>query len=148
MTRHNLREQLNWILSTNASLPLQSSQSAAPFLSQSPTIEAPTIQHNDASVVEPEFEITNGSDASEGGRYQFLCPAIPSRGQKRPPSNEMARLQSGPKSGTKSRLLSQAPPSEMRTPLSQVPQVIGSSLRDQYHAAFDHTGSCMYIVYY
>ena len=144
MTRNNLNEHLTWILGTKASLPLQSGQFDIPVLSQSSSVRAPATQQNEPSFTTTGPKPASRSDATESEEVpQFLRPAVPSREQKRPVPGEMARLQSGPKSSTKSRLLSHAPPSEVKTPGSHGPRVIGSSLRDQYHAAFDRTESRM-----
>ena len=145
MTRNNLGEHLSWILATKASLPLQSSPLEILVLSQSSAARASGTQQSAPSFTATAFQSTSKRDATEWeGVTQFLRPAVPPREQKRLAPDAMVRLQSGPKSSTKSRLLSHATPLEVNTPGSQVPRVLGSSLRDQYHAAFDRTESCMY----
>ena len=147
MTRNNLREHLNWILATKASLPLQSGQFDIPVLGESSTVRALTTQHNEPRSITTGLKLASGSDATDSrGTPPFLRPTILPGKQERSVPGEMARLQSALKSSTKSRLLSHAPLSEVKTPGSEVPRDLGSSLRDQYHAAFDRPESCTCIV--
>ena len=127
MTKNNLRGHLDWFLGSKSHVPLQTGEFP-------PSVGSPVL-----GGYTHELEEGESSDAVlPNQEFKFLCPAIPDRISRNTDSVHMARLQSGPKSTTKPRLLSHTTPTNVQssTPYSTRPS--GSSLRDQYSAVFEH----------
>ena len=123
MTVHNLREHLTWLIVSNSSKP--------------PHTEFPNIAPDDrshASTLQAENIVHSASasgflsigDEENRSASQHLSSSI------RTSEAGMARLQSAPKTTTKSRLLSQMKKIPLGTPSPSQNRVPGASLRDGY----------------
>lgn len=137
MTKNNLREHLDWILGSRPCFPLDNGQLAHPAFSQGSPEAQQTAERSSHT---PRRDIgveARNNDTDSRGDFQFLRPAIPSQVKRRADSEDMARLQSGPSSTKKSRLLSQINPVKAQCTTPYSPRLPGSTLRDQYTAAFD-----------
>ena len=147
MTNHNLSEHLSWLLGTKpfaillaARSPQRSGTSRwaeepdTPLASQ--TLEQRQSQFNSAIALGHGVGI-------ESRNSEFARPALPARLLSGGEVDSMARLQSGPKSSTKPRLLSQVSPGVLNTPNtpntggSRAP---GTSLKDRYAARYRQDG--------
>lgn len=146
MTRNNLSEHLSWLRISKSSVP-------PPGLPVLPVVDSPV--HSSAH--ESEFEVLattqeerprGGVDAFETAPRPFSSqPSIesarlalpahaPSQGDGPAKFQPMARLQSGPKSATKSRLLSHIPPLQLPSPAPTVNRNDRPSFGDSYNAQF------------
>ena len=142
MTENNLREHLSWLLRVNPSLNLSersptSVQSSNTVIGQVNTWQAgsrssseqksslPTIASQDdrqtLDVPDPVVETTN--------LQRFARPNADAE-------SSMARLQSGPRSATKGKLLSQLPPEQLRTPRNALAAPPKTSLTARYNAVY------------
>lgn len=141
MTRHNLDQHLHWFL---GSLPTEPPQPAY--------TPPPTSSSEDAPSFPQAFERlgpatigaeTNGNVTSSARQPGFLRPTIPASVLNNQGGYEMARLQSGPKSSNKPRLLSEHIPVALQTPISDSVRKPGTSLKDKYTAKWDrgHSGT-------
>jgi hypothetical protein len=103
MTQNNLREHLNWLLLTKCCIPTENSCIVRPSPTTRSTVSAAAI--STTPVTEPEGQY----DAVEASQdLELQRKAIASQVKRRAESEEMVRLQSGPKSSKTSRLLSQS----------------------------------------
>lgn len=137
MTKNNLRQHLDWILGSRPCFPIDNGQFAHPVSSQSPPEALPTTEPSTHSTPMLDIGVEDrNNDTGPSGGFQFVRPAIPCQ-VKRADSEDMARLQSGPGSSQKSRLLSQTIPAKVKCPTPYSSRLQGSTLRDQYSAAFD-----------
>ena len=138
MTKNNLQEHLGWILGSRACFPIENGHFAPPASSQSLLETLSAARRNTHSAPKPGIEVDGRNNENGAGcDFQFLQPAIPSQAKRRADSEDMARLQSGPNSSRKSRLLSQTTPDNVHCPTPYSSRLPGSTLRDQYSAAFD-----------
>ena len=136
MTKHNLDQHLHWFLGSLPTEPLQ------------PVYAPPsTPSAEDAQSLSQEFERLgtativaeiDGNVDSSARQPEFLRPTIPASVLNNQGGYEMARLQSGPKSSNKPRLLSEHIPVALQTPTSTSIRRPGTSLKDQYSAKWEH----------
>lgn len=141
MTRHNLQSHLSWLLRTQYNVP-GSPPGVPPSAGSSITLGAEpfTLSQFPSQTIESiELDVglnpnTNGQ-STEGGK-EFVRPSLPASALHTTCPDAMGRLQSGSKSNTKPRLLSQVLPEVVQT----TQQLAGShptiSLSDQYNAAY------------
>jgi len=136
MTKHNIRDHLNWLIKCGSSQP---SQPVYVNAAQSLLDDRPSLQKfgraDDYSTDLRALQRDVGSLHSEP---QFARPSLPASILNAHGGNTMARLQSGPKSGHKPRLLSEAVPLSLQTPTSSsTPRAPGTSLKDRYNARWE-----------
>ena len=132
MTKHNLNQHLRWLLGCLAIEPLQPAYGPPPPLSVENALSLP--QDIERFGPETVVEEASGNADSSARQSEFARPNLPASILNAQAENEMARLQSGPKSSNKPRLLSEHIPVALQTPTSTSIQKPGTSLRDQYSA--------------
>lgn len=141
MTKHNLNVHLTWLVGSSTFVPpppgptLQSLDVALPFSSGSEDplneVHAPVIDLRIAGR-SIGHDVGNPRPLSASAINQL--PANTSTGEA---SENMARLQSGPKVNNRSKLLSQGSLQVFRTPKQNLSRPWSSSLRDQYSAPYE-----------
>ena len=142
MTKHNLREHLHWLIDTNPTepahraIPPPSTVPSAvlePFPDESsqPRVLDAGVSHRCVTQIATE---KLGSPERE---LEFARPLLPASVLNARSRDEMARLQSGPKSNKKPRLLSENIPLSLQTPTPSSIRVPGKSLTDQYNAPWE-----------
>ena len=142
MTRNNLREHLSWLITSKPLAPPPPGP-APPTSYFSATQDAPcnnTLQEEprELSTSLPTPSHTAGGDINNVHRdFEFARPLLPASVLNAGGSEEMARLQSAPRSNTK-RLLSHPSPDSLQTPTPYSGRRVTASLKDQYTAAFEH----------
>lgn len=131
MTVHNLKEHLTWLFASNHSKP---PPTASPLVSGSQTgtsrrlVLSPIVEQIAPSAIANEsFVPGDGGNHSESQH-----PSSPSQSIDAGDRIRMARLQSAPRSTTKSRLLSERPTILSQTPKASQRQNPGPSLKDRY----------------
>ena len=135
MTRHNLNQHLHWLL---GSLPSETPQPAyAPSLISS--VEQGPGNFESYRVAED----ADGNVNSTARQPDFARPTLPASVLNAQAGNEMARLQSGPKSSHKPRLLSEHIPVALQTSRVSTTPKPGTSLKDQYSAQWERRPSSM-----
>ena len=135
MTRHNLNQHLHWLL---GSLPTAPPQPAfAPLIISSVEDASPSSQDVDHLESYLVVEDADGNVNSSARQPEFVRPTTPASVLNNRAGNEMARLQSGPKSSHKPRLLSERIPVTLQTPRFPTIPKPGSSLKDQYSAQWE-----------
>ena len=149
MTFHNLSAHLSWLLGTKpfAILPTPRSPqgSGTPEWAEKPDTQSasPVLDQRKSPV---DQVVASGHGADLGPRNpEFARPALPARLVSGGEINSMARLQSGPKSSTKPRLLSQASPCVLNTPTTGGGRASGTSLKDQYSAHYRQNGKSSFV---
>ena len=138
MTRHNLREHLTWLLrSENANsppadlTPLQTNIASSTPTGADDNSPQNTLDHN---IVAADVEAENVAEARR--LPEFVRPSLPARSGNCEAVGDMAKLQTGPRSATKSRLLSQASPTPLETSTLRAKLGNSTSLKDQYSAHY------------
>lgn len=149
MTKHNIGEHLSWLLVSNSSKP---SQLGPPIIDTETSFSSGTVPIEDfgESLLEPGVsgptESSNNvypSDRNSRSKSQNPLPSQTSVTKQN--IETMARLQSGPKSVNKPKLLSQARADLLQTPKTYGDPDFNSSLRDRYCAPYaqDPSGKCL-----
>ena len=133
MTKNNLKNHLDWFLGSKSQVPRHTgelaSSAGSPVLRGALSITAHTS----------ELKVGESSNAVlPDQEFEFVRPAIPDRISRNTGFVQMARLQSGPKSTTKPRLLSHTTPTNVQSSTPYSTHTSSSSLRDQYSAVFEH----------
>lgn len=140
MTKHNLPDHLNWLLESNPAglLNPPSGQYPPNVTNLDPGLAATSTP------VAGEFIPTNSisSGALNNAAFlatasEFVRPHLPASALNVQEKNAMARLQSGPKSYNKPRLLSETIPPSLQTPKPSPNHAPGTSLQDRYAAQYD-----------
>ena len=138
MTRHNLKDHLTWLLgSETAAPPLEEPPPRQTRLGSSTTVEEdPDLPERllDRIIVTADVDSKHVAETSR--LPEIVRPTIPARSGDFAASGEMARLQTGPRSATKSRLLSQASPAISKTLTPRANHSNSASLKDQYSAYY------------
>lgn len=152
MTSHNLREHLQWLLVSKPFAPpeaittphtqLASTQGAAET-----AVEA-SVQVLPSSAPELVWTAESGNAAESARKPEFIRPAIPNRSNCSTGLEDMARLQSGPRSTNKPRLLSHASSDPLQLPTPRTAHTTRISLTDQYKAAYEPLTGCKCLVVY
>ena len=139
MTRHNLDQHLQWLLQSTCSAPttnIITPPQSAPVRAGVSNLE-PEIPLRELSSSAPDLGVTDKGHASEiRGSSGFLHPAIPAHPGRTKEGADMARLQSGPRSATKAKLLSDVSPDPSQLPTPRTAPSSRFSLADQYSAAY------------
>ena len=139
MTRHNLNQHLHWLL---GSLPTEPPQPVhAPSFISSVEDASSILQDVQQLVPYSVVEDADGNVNSSARQSEFVRPASSARVLNTQAGNEMARLQSGPKSSHKPRLLSEQIPVALQTPRLATIRKPGTSLKDQYSAQWERRPS-------
>lgn len=146
MTSHNLREHLHWLLVSKPFAPPEgiptphiqsaSTQGGAEILDTAP------VQVSSSTPPEPIGPAESGNAAGPGRNPEFIRPAIPNRSNSSTGLEDMARLQSGPRSTNKPRLLSHASSDPLQLPTPRTAHTARISLTDQYKAAYEPRTGC------
>ena len=140
MTKNNLDAHLTWLFSSNTFVPTPN-----PPLSDVATAQASSIESEDPLHVDLCDEVgasylpkPTACDVEVLVQHSAL-PVTQISDEFLSVKNHktMARLQSGPKSSTKSKLLSQGLPRQEQTPRSQKSRAPSTSLKDQYNALYE-----------
>ena len=147
MTRHNLKEHLTWLLGSETAFP----PPGDPSLLQSLSAASITVEEGsnspegllDRTIATADVDFRN---VAEPRRLpEFVRPSLPAHSGDLNASEDMARLQTGPRSATKSRLLSQASPDLSKTPTPHAIPSNSASLKDQYSAYYGDNVNSMYL---
>ncbi len=138
MTRNNLREHLSWLLES-ASRTVDHSIIIRPFETVDlwkPIASSVSVSsHSESSV--SSTAIPRSSVTSANADLEFAIPNLSASALRALAKDDMARLQSGPRSSYKSRLLSE---SAVVSPHTTAPSATGgqsNSLCAQYSQAFN-----------
>ena len=149
MTKHNLREHLSWLLRSCNTVnyphsPIQNLQSVS-LLEH--TVE-PTLSSIDGCARISEVGTLGTRSHAEGIETitEFIRPQLPASALRARFSDDMAKLQSGSRSGHKPRLLSEEVPLSLHTPESSAARAPGTSLAASYTTQFNRRkdGECPY----
>lgn len=135
MTKNNLREHLSWLLkSATASLPQSTSSGILDAVTLLEPDSGSVSTQNAESPVVSSFKVSERCDnaISLDAESLFARPKLPASLLNAQSRDEMARLQSGPKSSHKSRLLSESIPSLQASAPSSV-RGSSNSLTAQYN---------------
>ena len=109
MTKHNLQDHLEWLLRSQPTIILPSiSTSAESNISSQIAVEEP--QSRPAEALDEERD-----EAERTLRPDFVRPPLPTRVLEEIESEEMARLQSGPRPSKKPHLMSQLPTDDSKS---------------------------------
>ena len=142
MTRHNLSQHLTWLIGNN---PLQPPQpiftppsTATSSVSES-TLEGPPppLVFADQSLEVSRPQETSKDVRGQESQTEFTRPSVPASVLNTYGTETMARLQSGPRSGHKPRLLSENIRPSVETTSVSVPRALGQSLREHYSAKWE-----------
>ena len=144
MTRHNLSQHLTWLIGSKSLHPPQPiftpPSTATPSASE-PTLENPPPPLVFADTI-PEVsgpQVISKDVLGQESRTEFARPSVPASVLNTYRTETMARLQSGPRSGHKPRLLSESILPPVQTPSVSVPRSLGQSLREHYTAKWDQS---------
>ena len=148
MTKNNLGAHLTWLLSSSTLIP----PTPDPPPSDVATTPVSSVESEDPLHIDLCDEVGTSYSpkptACDVGvpAQHFALPITQNSDESLSVQNRkaMARLQSGPKPSTKSKLLSQGLPSQVQTPRSQKSRAPSTSLRDQYNALYE-TGAYLCI---
>ena len=144
MTRHNLSQHLTWLIGSN---PLHPSQPIfTPPSTATPSVSEPTLEDPPPPLVFADPlsrvsgpQVTSKDVLGQGSQTEFIRPSVPASVLNTYGTETMARLQSGPRSGHKPRLLSESIPTSVQTPSVSVPRPLGQSLREHYTAKWEQS---------
>lgn len=136
MTIHNLNDHLSWLLTSRTSIPTSGPQALATETSLSSAGTAP-VQNPQKRLPEGELDAftCNLNRLCPGdGEIQpsHQSPSAPKISVNTRNSESMARLQSGPASTKKPKLISQSALDSRHTPNTHQDHDYGISLRDRY----------------
>lgn len=146
MTRHNLQEHLSWLLRSETAVPPPGDSSLIQRLSAATIIVEEGFDSLEGLLDRPiataDVDFRNGAEPRT--LTEFVRPSLAANSGDLEAGVEMARLQTGPRSATKSRLMSQASPDLSKTPKPRAIPSNSASLKDQYSAYYgDNTnGKC------
>ncbi len=135
MTRHNLNQHLHWLLGSSPAEPPQPAYVPPPTSSVENALSlSHEVDHPGLDTIDEEVDRNVKSTARQP---DFLRPTLPASVLNTQGGPEMARLQSGPKSNNKPRLLSEHIPVALQTPTNASIRKPGTSLKDQYSAQWE-----------
>lgn len=135
MTKHNLNQHLHWLLGSSSTEPPQPAYARSPPPSVEEALSLPQGLVGPGS--QPNVENLNGNVDISARQPEFVRPTLPASVLNPQAGNDMARLQSGPKSSNKPRLLSEHIPVALQYPVSTTIRKPGTSLKDQYSAQWE-----------
>jgi len=136
MTKHNLREHLSWLIGCGSLQPSQLAY-APPSAGLASAFGSFLEDQSPSQGLESVLEEPNIVPNDVGG-YQveptFARPLLPASVLNAQSKDAMARLQCGPRSNNKPRMLSENIPLSLQTPTTSSARASGTSLKDQYNA--------------
>ena len=138
MTRHNLNEHLHWLFRYPPTEPPQPAYAPPPPSAENAFWLPQDIERSRLDTVDDEAD---GNVDSSVRQTEFVRPTVPASFLNTQAENEMARLQSGPKSSNKPRLLSERIPVALQTAAPTSSRKPGTSLKDQYSAQWERRPS-------
>lgn len=149
MTRHNLKEHLSWLLRSETAVPPPGDSSLIQRLSAATIIVEEGFDSLEGLPDHPiaTADVDSRNVAEPRTLTEFVCPSLAAssgylEAGVEEAGVEMARLQTGPRSATKSRLMSQVSPDLSKTPTPRATPSNSASLKDQYSAYYgDNTNS-------
>ena len=139
MTKTNIKDHLAWLITCKSVRPPRSAhapQTTGPpnlleiSLDRQPSSQRPVNTCDESAGV----PAAAGDACTLHPEPEFLKPALPASASIHQAQDVMARLQSGPKSSHKPRLLSESIPLSLQTPTSSSIRIPGTSLKDRYSA--------------
>ena len=139
MTRHNLNQHLHWFLGSLPIDPPQPAYTPPPTLSVEEALSLP--QEVERPGLDTIVEETDSNASSSAQQRNFVRPALPASVLNAQSGHEMARLQSGPKSSNKPRLMSEHIPAVLKASTPVSIRKPGASLKDQYNAQWERKPS-------
>ena len=139
MTRHNLNQHLQWLLGCQPTDPPQPAY--APLATSSVEDASSIHQEAERLGLGTVIEKANKNARRSATQLEFVRPTVTASVLDTQDGQEMARLQSGPKSSNKPRLLSEHIPVALRTPPPTSLRKPGTSLKDQYSAQWERNPS-------
>lgn len=144
MTRHNLQEHLSWLLRSETAVPPPRDSSLIQRLSAATIIVEEGFDSleglRDRPIATADVDFRNVAEPRT--LTEFVRPSLAANSEDLEAGVEMARLQTAPRSATKSRLMSQASPDLSKTPKPRAIPSNSASLKDQYSAYYgDNTNS-------
>lgn len=135
MTKHNLNQHLHWLLGSLPSKPPRPVYAPPPPPSVGNASSLPqNFEHLGSDTLYGELD---GNVNSSARQPEFVRPTLPASVLNTQAGNEMARLQSGPRSSNKPRLLSEHIPVALQTSASTSIRKPGTSLKDQDSAQWE-----------
>lgn len=142
MTRTNLGIHLSWLISCGSTQPPQPiyvPQLTQPADGLGQPLDNSSLSQKPVLDIEKSGNVQRGTDddscipsESEFARPQQSASALNAQSKI-----AMARLQSGPKSSNKPRLLSESLPVSLQTPTHSAVRPSSTSLKDQYSAQWE-----------
>lgn len=135
MTRNNLNQHLHWLLGCLPAEPPQPPYGS--LLSSSVEEASPLPQQFDHFGLHNTLEEAGSDDNSSARQPELVRSTLSASGHNTQSGHEMARLQSGPKSRNKPRLLSEHIPVALQSPGPTSTRKPGTSLKDQYSAQWE-----------
>jgi hypothetical protein len=136
MTKHNLREHLSWLIgcgSLHPSQPAYTLSTTGLANALGPLADDQIASQAIERAIEQPHALQKNADISQATPL-FARPLLPASVLNAQRKDAMARLQSGPSSNNKPRMLSEAIPSLHHTPNTSSARAPGTSLKDQYNA--------------
>ena len=137
MTKHNLTEHLDWLLRTkpftpsNRSLPIDQYSPLQSEIGTSFESDLGAASISTRTPIEPgEGNVAN----TNSEEVDFVRPQLPTHSRDRGGLEDMARLQSGPRSTNKLRLLARTSPDPLQVPTPNSSQISRPSLAERYSA--------------
>lgn len=146
MTKHNLREHLSWLIGCGSLQPSQPAY-APPTTGLASALGPSVDDQSPPQAVEIVLEEAHFRQDDAGGsqaKPTFARPLLPASALNVQSKDAMARLQSGPSSNNKPRMLSETISLSFHTPTTSSARAPGTSLKDQYNAQWPPraTGKC------
>ena len=140
MTRHNLQENLIWLIRTPPTFPESfpsptSSSGSPPVLSQPDTTLTTSAQLQGAQHVRHAPSVDSSDAINRAVSSEFVRPSIPASALNGRGQDFMARLQPGPKSSHKPRLLSEHATKALKSTLAPEKTINTSSSNDGNYVA-------------
>ena len=138
MTKHNLNEHLHWLIGSSIAEPPEPAYApryTTLFVTDALSLSS-GVEHTGLDSI---VEETDGNTRSSLRQQEFVRPTLPASVLITEGEDEMARLQSGPKTSKKSRLLSERIPIALQNATTTSIRKPGTSLKDQYSAQWDRS---------
>ena len=139
MTKHNLEDHLGWLVKSKPTFPSYLASAGAETYVEAPSVSETvnTFQPRSANPPSASALLTkesgDGNHQSEASKIGFLRPTTPASFLNGGSRDAMARLQSGPKTNNKPRLLSEQLSTSVQPSLPSM-RAPGISLKDKYEA--------------
>lgn len=121
MTRHNLKEHLEWLLKLDPATKTNTGFELSPTSTTTPTVPISVVEQPPLVTDRTDLLLEDNAPPPQKD-FEFVRPPLPARLMGGVEKDDMARLQSASKSGRKTQLMSQAGPKtvEPTTPSSRM----------------------------